>query len=408
MLRLVGLLAAAFVGIYINVWFLLLILENKSKLFTKKIAKKIPKVSVLIPAYNEEGFVGKTLKSVLSMDYPKNKLEVIVIDNGSADNTPKVVSEFKNVRLLKLKNPGKADALNFGLKHSTGSIIGLLDADTLVTKNCLKKIVSYLEDPTVGVVTTHIKIDTHKGILAKIQNIEYIFSALSKKLISLLNSMYVTQGTLAVIRKNLAKEVGFSNDTLTEDMDLALSIRKRGYKIVNCMDAITYTRIPHTIKSLAKQRIRWYRGFIENTKKHSDMLFSNKFPHLGWFIIPTSFLAIFIGVALAMSIFADNTYGMFITSKSLSYMSLTDILNLSLNNLPKITDFLMDPYSFTCFVFVFATSFVILVFALRTVKAINKVNVLLLPFYMIIYYFLIMAIWILAFLMELFKRKKSW
>jgi len=399
---------ASFIGIYINMWLLLQIFEKKSQFLKRKMTKKLPKVSVLIPACNEEASIEEALDSVLGLDYPKNKVEVIVIDNGSTDNTSKIVQKFKNVKLIKQKKPCKATALNNGLKLATGKLIGILDADTLVTKDCLKKTVGYFDDPKVGAVTNLIDIDTKKGFLAKMQNIEYLFSALTKRVLSLLGSMYVTPGTLSLIREDIARNIGFSDDTLTEDMDIALSILKRGYKIVNSLDAVVYTKIPMNFKKLTEQRIRWYRGFIENSLKHRDILFNKKSSHLGYFIIPISFIAIFIGVLVSIASFNQFVNDITLFSRSILYISLSDQASLFLIGIPNLISSLLSSYLFIFFIFVFSTSFAVLYFSLKFFGRANRINTILLPVYMLGYYFLIMVYWAFALFQELFRWRKKW
>lgn len=407
MFQLLFVLFASFFGIFINVWLLLLILENRSNLFKKKIIKKFPKVSVLIPAHNEENNIKNTVNSVLNLKYPRKKLEVIVIDNGSNDRTSKIVKSFRKVKLIKLRKASKAYALNKGLEKAKGEIVGILDADSRVSKNCLKKTVGYFDDPKVGAVTTFINVDNKKSVLSKMQNIEYLFSAITKKLISFLNSMYVVPGSLSLVRKNLAEEIGFSEDTLTEDMDMALSISKKGYKIVNCLDAVAFTTIPKDFKKLTKQRLRWYRGFIENTFKHSDIVFNKNFFHLGCFIIPISFTAIIIGVVLSTLLFFDIFHYILIFLRSVYYIPILDQLVLNLNNINS-TNILLAPYAPIAYILVFSTSFFILYCSLKLLFSANKKNVALIPFYMLGYYFLLMIYWCIAFFLEVFRWKKKW
>jgi cellulose synthase/poly-beta-1,6-N-acetylglucosamine synthase-like glycosyltransferase len=422
MLRLILLLTAAFLGIYVNVWFFLMIQERKSKFFVKNIVKNFPKISVLIPAHNEEKSIKKTLKSILNLDYPKNKLEIFVIDNGSTDRTSAVVSRFKQVRLLKLDIANKAKALNEGLKHAKGDIIGLLDADTLVTRNCLKKTVGYFNDASVGAVTNFIKVDTKSGFLSKLQNIEYLFSELTKKIASFIDSMYVVPGTMSLVRKKLLVAVGgFSDDTITEDMDIALTIHKKGYKIINCMDAVVFTRIPRNLYQLTKQRIRWYRGFIESVVKHSDIIFNRKFFDLGFFILPLSFIAIAMGLYLSTVLLSDSIYGGYIFLKTIPYLSFADHISLiskSIGIQNIIQNILMDPYSVVALLIVFFTSFSIIKMTLKIVdekKVLvpSKINTdlkttAIIPIYMLAYYFLIMIFWVFAFSMEIIRWKKKW
>lgn len=408
MIKMVFYLLSAFVGIYINVWYMLLILENKSRLLARKEAKRFPKVSILIPARNEEKNIGDTIKSVLSMEYPKNKLEVIAIDNNSTDRTADMIRKFKRVKLLSEKKLGKANALNRGLSIATGEIIGTLDADTLVDKNCLKKSVGYFEDSRVGAVTNFVKVEDDRGILGKFQTIEYAFSGITKKLISFLNSMYITPGTLSLLRKDVIQDIKFSDDTLAEDMDMALSITKKGYRIVNSLDAISYTRIPIGFRNLVKQRVRWYRGFIENTVKHADLMLNRKFPHLGFFILPMAYITILIGIGYLSIVLLDYFNSLQLLIKSFFYMPIADQVSLVPNSIPKFDTILISPYFPISFFFIFSTSFVLLLYSLKSLSLARKRDVALLPFYMLGYYFLIMIFWSIALFMELFRRKRKW
>lgn len=110
------LLGIAFLGIYLNVWFLLVASQNKSFLYKKKVAKIFPKISLLIPAYNEEKSIARCLSSIMKLDYPRNKIETIVIENGSKDNTAEKVKKFKWAKLIRIPQANKAIALNHGLK----------------------------------------------------------------------------------------------------------------------------------------------------------------------------------------------------------------------------------------------------------------------------------------------------
>lgn len=409
-MSLIGLFIISFIGIYLNVWFLLLFFENKEFLFKrKKIKTKFPKVSILIPAHNEEKNIAKTLKSVLSIDYPKKKIEIIVIDNASTDKTSEIVKRFKRVKLIKIPIAGKAIALNEGLKVASGEIIGVLDADSQVSKSCLKRMIGYFDDENVGGVTNFIKVDKRKGLLSKFQDIEYAISGLTKRLLSFLETFFILPGTLSLIRADLAKEIKFSTDTLTEDMDIALEIIKRGYKIENCLDSICHTEIPKRLKSWIRQRIRWYRGFIQNTIKHKDILFRKKFLNLGWFVIPIAgYFAILIGIYVTFLNFFDFVYNLFLTLKSIKFIPIKDHIDLAIANFPKLGSFLYYPYSFVISLIIFFTSFFIFFIALKTLKKANLKIMFLLPLYMMFYYTLIMISWAISLFLELIRWKKEW
>jgi len=409
-----------FVGVYISVWFLLIALSNANKLHEKIFSNFFPVVSVLVPAYNEEEHIEKSLKSIAGLDYPKKKIEIIVIDNGSTDRTFEKAEKFrkefskklKKIKLIKLPNPHKSEALNSGIKYATGEIVGVLDADTYVSEDCLKKMLPHFEDRQVGAVTNYVKPSPAKGIFASIQDIEYVFSSFSKKIISLLDALYIVPGTLSLIRKNVIKKIGFPDDTLTEDMDVALCILKRGYKISNCIDAVAYTVVPTTFIGLLKQRMRWYRGFVQNVVKHSDILFNKKYPHLGYFVFPfSSIIAIFVGVALTLILLTNITRNIILFVKRFLYIPFFDTIAIY-TTIPlktfSLSKLFIDPYSRIVYMMIFTGSLLALFVALRLQKIKIKEKILLFPLYFFVYYVLIMVFWLASVLTEIFRVKKKW
>ncbi len=410
MIKILFLLSVTFIGIYLNVWFLLIVLGNKSKIREKKKVTRLPSISILIPAYNEAKTLYKSLNSVLKLDYPKNKLETIVIDNGSTDDTLKVAKKFARfkVRTFRLAVRSKTKALNLGLKHAKGELIGVLDADTFVTKGCLKKMIGHLDDDRVGAVTNHVKVASPHKLLPSIQEIEYIFSAFSKKLISLIGALYIVPGTLSLIRKDIIEKTGFSEDTITEDMDIALCMLKKDYKIVNAIDAISYTEVPTSFRGLLRQRVRWYRGFLQNVRKHSDMIFNKRYPHLGCFILPfSSFFAIFIGVVLTTLLVFGMIRNVFFFAKDILYMPVLEKIGMSIGNI-SLVNFIMEPYSTITYVIIILGSFITLLISFRYLKIKLKKRLIILPLYFFIYYNLIMLFWIVSAFLELIGWKREW
>ena len=178
-------LVITFMGIYLNVWVLLLVFKNRSKLYEKRTSSKLPTISVLIPAHNEEENIYKSLESVFEVDYPADKLDIIVINNGSTDDTSNVVKKFINshkkgkkfrIKLIDTPIQGKANAMNIGLENAKGEIVGILDADTSVAKDCLNEMVGFFDDEHVGATTTLIKVKNPDSNLGYLQKIEYVFS----------------------------------------------------------------------------------------------------------------------------------------------------------------------------------------------------------------------------------------
>ena len=260
--------------------------------FTKKERKTnlsfSPNLSVILPAHNEEKVIGDTIKSILASDYP-GKLEIIVVNDGSTDNTGKIVKSMrgKNIILLETKHIGKSKALNFGAKKASFDYLLFLDADSMIDVNTLREIVKPLNHKKIAASSGAVRAKITSNPLTWFQDFEYILSSGWRYISSLIGSVSVLPGFF-VIKKSVFKKIGgFSSDTLTEDFDITLSIKKAGYDVQVNPKAIMYTTTPNNIKSLFRQRIRWGRGNFQVIKKHSDMVFAKKFGLLGYYTIPT-------------------------------------------------------------------------------------------------------------------------
>ena len=151
-----------FLSIYFNVVFLLALLSQKEELFKSpklKNNQEFPKVSVIVPAYNEEDNIEQNIISLNRIDYPKNRLEIIIVNDGSGDNTSKIVNRLKGRNILFIDNKhikGKAACLNQGIEESTGELIACMDADSEVQSDILKKTTPYFRNKKIGAVTvTH-------------------------------------------------------------------------------------------------------------------------------------------------------------------------------------------------------------------------------------------------------------
>lgn len=258
-------------------------------------SKKQPKVSIIIPAYNEAETIVATLNSVLALEYPKNKLEIIVVNDGSTDNTADIVQAYKkhNIILLNKKNGGKASSLNIGLKKATGELVGVLDADSVVSKNSLMTMLHHFEDDkNVGAVISGIRTLNKNKLIEKLQRFEYIFTILFRRLMTSLDTLYVTPGVLSIYRKNVLQNLGgFDENNLTEDMEIALRLKHEKYLVKLELGSITYTTVPSTFSELAQQRIRWCRGHMENTWKYKDMIFNPDYGFTGAFQFPVNMIS---------------------------------------------------------------------------------------------------------------------
>jgi poly-beta-1,6 N-acetyl-D-glucosamine synthase len=239
-------------------------------------------VSIIIAAYNEGKVICKTVESALKSNY--RHIEVIVIDDGSTDNTPdEIINHFGNDRrvlLLKQHNTGKAGALNNAILRAKGDVLISLDADTQISKEAVALLVRHFEDPRMGAIAGNVKVGNRTNIFTRWQAIEYITSQnIDRQGYSLLNAITVVPGAIGAWRKSAIKDVGgYINDTLAEDMDLTWRLRKSGWKTNTENGAIGYTEAPDSIGPFFKQRFRWSFGTLQCLWKHKSALF-----HYGWF-----------------------------------------------------------------------------------------------------------------------------
>ena len=249
-----------------------------------------PFVSILVPAYNEGLVIENTIRSLLASDY--SSYEIIVIDDGSQDNTSKVVAEKfehdERVRLFTVPNAGKAAALNTGLRHARGEIVIALDADTLFTPQTVRALAHRFYDKKLGAIAGNAKVGNRVNLVTRWQALEYITAQnMDRRAFASLNCITVVPGAVGAWRKDLLVKVGgFPSDTLAEDQDLTLRIRRLGYTIGYEETAIAWTEAPHDLRSLAKQRFRWAYGTLQCMWKHQDALFRRRFGALGFIAMP--------------------------------------------------------------------------------------------------------------------------
>jgi len=280
-----------FFTLFVGIFYLITFFENREKIADPK-AKRFPKISIIVPAFNEAKTIKETIESLLRLDYPSNQLEVVIIDDGSTDNTFKIAQEFTQIFSFTKQNGGKGSAINLGLEKVSGEFVVIMDADSFVNKNTLKNMIGYFEDDQIMAVTPTLKVYKPKGFWQKMQYIEYLLSILFKKIFSYIGGIYVTPGPFSVYRKSFFdKYGGFAKNNLTEDMEIALRIQSKGYDIENSINAVVFTVAPNNFKSFLRQRVRWYTGMIENvyTYKH---LFGAHTGNLGVFVMPVMVISI--------------------------------------------------------------------------------------------------------------------
>ncbi|MEM3154233.1 MAG: glycosyltransferase family 2 protein [Candidatus Woesearchaeota archaeon] len=289
---------------FVTLWLILIWLNFLYAKPAKNKLGKLPKITFGIPAHNEESTILKAVKSILAADYPLEKKEIIVVDDGSIDNTASVVKAFaaKNpaVRLIMKKKGGKASALNAALDSASGEFFAVVDADSRISFNSIKKSLAHFSVKSVGAVISRVRVDNPRNFLERIQRFEYIMSSMIRKIMCNFGTLYMTPGVLSIYRTSVLKKLGgFTRDpkNLTEDLEIAMRLKHNGYDIRMEKESITYTHVPDSLSGLWNQRMRWARGYIYNHIKYKDMFFSSKHGMYGLFQMPLNVLAVILLIA---------------------------------------------------------------------------------------------------------------
>jgi cellulose synthase/poly-beta-1,6-N-acetylglucosamine synthase-like glycosyltransferase/peptidoglycan/xylan/chitin deacetylase (PgdA/CDA1 family)/spore germination protein YaaH len=253
-----------------------------------------PSVTVLIPAHNEESVIAQTVTSVLLSDFPN--LRIIVVDDGSTDKTGELLddnfSRDPRVRIIHQVNRGKAAALNVALSHADTEFVVTIDADTEIEPDAISKLIRHFSDPQVGAVAGNVKVGNRSRWLTRWQALEYITSQnMEKRAFDLLNCITVVPGALGAWRKKAIEAAGgITADTVAEDADLTIAIRRSGWRVLYDEEAIAWTEAPETAGQLIRQRFRWTFGTLQSFWKHSNTLFRPKYGTLGWIALPNIFV----------------------------------------------------------------------------------------------------------------------
>jgi len=249
-------------------------------------------ISVVMAAYNEGKVIAETLRALLATGY-KGEIEVIVVDDGSRDETAAEVERVAHVdprvRLMQQENRGKAHALQRGLATVHHGIVVFIDADTQCQRDTLLRLLEPFADTRVGAVSGHAKVGNLRSFIARCQALEYTCGFnLDRRAYNRWNCITVVPGAISAIRKDAIDEAGgLSLQTLAEDTDLTLSLHRHRQRIVYVPGAIAWTEAPESVRTLARQRFRWAYGTLQCLWKHRDMVFNWNYRALGWFSLPS-------------------------------------------------------------------------------------------------------------------------
>jgi len=251
--------------------------ENYSSFESKDL-----RVTLIVPAYNEEVVIEKSIRSLLEQTY--QNLEILVVDDGSKDKTYPLAKKYeftkgsKSLRALTKKNGGKANAINYGIEHSTGNLIMVVDADSKLHNDAVELMARYFLDPEIAAVAGSVYVSNQNNLLTKLQALEYIEGLnMVRNGQAFLKLVNIIPGPIGMFRKDALYEVGlYDDDTFAEDCDVTLKLIMKGYKIDFEPEAVAVTEAPEHLLDLIKQRYRWTRGILQAIKKHRSMLWNIK------------------------------------------------------------------------------------------------------------------------------------
>ncbi|WP_421617486.1 glycosyltransferase family 2 protein [Brevibacillus sp. TJ4] len=282
----------------------------------------LPKVSILIPAHNEEVVIERTLKAMVRLDYPKDKLEIVLINDNSSDRTGEIGDSFARrypfVKVVHTRPPnagkGKSGALNQGLKQATGEVIAVYDADNTPERKAVYYLVLALQnDPKAGAVVGKFRvINANRNLLTRFINIETIcFQWMAQA--GRFNWFGITTipGTNFAIRRSLIDELeGWDEKALAEDTELTIRVYNAGYMIRFFPAAITWEQEPEQWRVWWKQRTRWARGNQYVVLKYMWRLFSLKKKSIMFDLVYFFFtyFLFFMGVIVSDLLFVTNLF----------------------------------------------------------------------------------------------------
>lgn len=275
----------------------------------------IPKVAIVVSCWNEGTTVAGTVESLLALEYPEDKLSIILVNDGSTDDTAAAIdnfSEHPQITALHKEHGGKFKAMNLGIDHAKDAeLIGFLDADSFVAPDALREIIAAMKPDTMA-ITASMSIHKPKTLLQRMQYAEYALAIIFRHTFASVNSLYVTPGPFSFYRRSVFDMLGrFKHAYLAEDMEMAMRMQRAGLRIGNAIRARVYTKGPPTFPKLIKQRVRWTTGFLRNLLfEYRDLIGSRKNATLGMLVLPLGLVAIASGLIIfGVAVFETLRHG---------------------------------------------------------------------------------------------------
>jgi cellulose synthase/poly-beta-1,6-N-acetylglucosamine synthase-like glycosyltransferase len=293
-----------FIALFFETFVLVTFLsEPARKARNRAPASMLPATAIIIPCYNEAATFAATAESALALDYPADKLRVILVDDGSTDGTGELMKRFEGnprVTVIRKENGGKHTALNAGIAATDAELVGCLDADSFVEPSALLEMIPCFDDSKVAASTAAMSVNNPTRMIEHMQNAEYIFGITLRHALSSVNGLYVTPGPFSFYRREIVEKLGgFRAGHSTEDLEMALRLQRAGFVIENAPRARVYTNAPRSVAKLVKQRTRWTTGFLRNVLyDYRDLIGNKSYGALGLFVLPIGLTAIVSGMLL--------------------------------------------------------------------------------------------------------------
>ena len=301
----IGVYIGLFIALYFEVFLLLSFLERKPAQKSRAQPSYFPSITMMVPCFNESQTLAQTVHSLLALEYPKEKVKIMIIDDGSTDSTRAIgetlAAQHSQVKFFHKENGGKYTALNLGIEHATTELVGCLDADSFVAPDAMLEVAKRLEsDKSIMALTPSMQVYKPRKIIERMQAVEYTFGIFYKKMFDNLAALNVLPGPFSIYKREVFAKIGlFRHAYNTEDMEIAFRMHANGLKIVNAHTAYVYTTVPNTVRKLVKQRTRWSQGFLQNSRDYSYMYFNRAFGNFGMLILPFSLISFFAGLYMA-------------------------------------------------------------------------------------------------------------
>jgi biofilm PGA synthesis N-glycosyltransferase PgaC len=387
-----------------------LYLPNKNRFFGYPKGTPEP-ISIVMPCYNESETIGEAIESLLKINYPKDMLEIIIVDDKSTDNSVEVIKKYqeryKNVRLIvhKKNTGGAAGPTNTGIRNAKYNYIAIVDADSMPEKDSLRKMIGFLqEDKKVGVVTCAILVRKPWNLWRRIQAYEYFIIAFTRKLLEFVDSIWVTPGPLALYRKKALVDAGlFDTKNMTQDIEMTWNLLSKKYKVKMCLDTRVYSVAPIKFKDWWKQRVRWNIGGIQTLIKYKGFTF--KKGTLGMIVIPIFSISMFLGIfglALLAYLISRRILLTYLATKHSLYASTAILATSSFSLTPSILNF------FGVVAFILGLWFTLYGLGIMNAKELlGKENIFNISIYLIVY-LAIYPFTFVAAVYQMLRGKYSW